>query len=682
MNICIVSPDVVGPVKNGGIGTHCYYLADFLAKSGFNVTLLFTGPLECKSHKYWKDFYSDLGIDYISLDSIKANDKFFSNDSLFLENSYYIFNYLKDKKFDFIHFQEWLANGLVTIQAKQTTSCFENTILTVTMHSSAQWQLEGMKLYSRKPILDMKLNWAERYCVQFCDVVISPSEYMFQWAKNSNWELSPRSIVLPYCFDNKGFKYKAAKFNKEHLIFFGRLETRKGLEFFVDNIDGIKGVKKISFLGKISTAGNNSADVYLSKKLKNIEYKIYDSLDSFKAIEFIKKHEGLVVIPSLMDNFPFTIIEMIEYGVPFVCSNVGGIPEQADSKVIFDITDRNSLAKLINSLDSHSFDSIKHKYNAPSSLSKWKNFHFSFIKHSSELKTNIVQSEPLVSICVPYFNYPKYIPLLLASIKKITYRNFEVIVVNDGSPQQEALDVFEIMKIQYPDFKFYSKDNGGVGDTRNYAASKATGEYIIFMDSDNVAYPNMVEDFVKAISKSNSDVVTCYFDAFNENFEECNPENVLFKYLPLGACREAGILENIYGDANFIVKKQVFDEVGGFGTERHTSWEDWEFLAKCALEGYSQRVVPKSLFGYRHTEMGFSRNTSLYDNHQRILKCYSKYYPVEIQRLFSGYVLPTFYHVSISKRIYLKFKNRIGFFFPENSKRREFLKLMIKRILK
>lgn len=674
--ICIVSPDIVGPVNNGGIGTHCYYLACILVNEGFDVSLLFTGPLQNKTHVYWEEYYQKLHIHYFHLDEIKQQVYLLNSyGGEFLYISYLTYKFLREKRFDFIHFQEWLANGLVTIQAKETTDYFDHTTLTVTMHSSTQWQQEGMMIYSSNPLYDMKLKWAEEYCVQNCDVAISPSSYMFDWAKKAKWKLADLQKVIPYCFNSITLQNSNRSVDVSHLIFFGRLETRKGLEYFVESLLKMDNITKVSFVGKISMTSEGLADKYLAQKLKNIEYKIYDKLDTFEAIDFIKKEQGLVVISSLQDNYPYTIIEMIENNITFICSNVGGIPEMVDERVTFDIKKKNALVNLLQSFKSENFFELKHKYNSKYASNKWINFH-----SINYPKKKYCEDNPLISICVPYYNYPKYLPSLLESLTHINYPNFEVIIVNDGSPQDEANYVFQQMKKSYPQYIFSEKQNSGVGDTRNDAASKASGKYLIFMDSDNLAYPNMIQDFFHAIEKSKADVVTCYFDAFEENYYGSKPEKILYKYLPIGACKEAGIMENIYGDANFIVKKEVFDQLNGFGTERETSWEDWEFLAKLSLNGYTQKVIPQSLFYYRHTAAGFSRNTNLYKNHQRILRCYNSHYPLEIQRLFSSYIIPNFYGNNCS--YITKLKQIINKTLPINSKRRGFMKTLLRGFLK
>lgn len=674
--VCIVSPDIVGPIKNGGIGTHCYYLAQVLANNGIEVSILFTGPLQNKTHEFWKEYYQNFNIKYYQLDTLKKGScRLSAND--FLNTSYFVCEFLKQHCFDFIHFQEWLANGLVTIQTKETTTIFDNSLITVNMHSSTQWQQEGMMQYSKNPVYDGKLNWAEQYCVQHCDMLLSPSEYMLTWAKQSHWQLAKKQKVIPNCYIGK----EKSQFNEKeidfsHLIFFGRLETRKGLEYFVESVLklDLNSINKISFLGKVSQTSEGTASQYINKKFnKGITYKIYSDFDTFEALEFIQKERGLVVIPSLVDNYPYTVVEMIENNLPFICSNSGGTPEMVNEQVLFDVSDENALASLLKTVKQIPFANIQHKYKANTAAQSWVNL------HDLPTKSNLINaSEPMVSICVPYYNYPKYLPLLLASIEQIDYQNYEVIIVNDGSPQKNANRIFDELQKQYKQHRFFHKENSGVGDTRNYAAAQANGKYLIFMDSDNLAYPNMIADFVYAIEKSQADCVTCYFDAFEEKFEGISPKKVLYKYLPLGGAKEAGILENVFGDANFIIKKEVFNHIKGFGTEKHTSWEDWEILAKLNLNGYMQKVIPKSLFWYRHTEAGFSRNTNPFNNHQRIIKCYQEHYQGDAHKLITAYIIPFFYDKGNNLAALNQLINKV---LPINSVRRETVKKLIKGVL-
>lgn len=679
-SVCIVTPDMVGPIKNGGIGTHCYFLAKTLAKESFDVSVLFTGPLQNGTQSFWKKYYKKLGISYFHLDDMKKVEYDFHCDE-FTKISYLAYSFLKDKDFDFIHFQDWLGNGLITLQAKETTDLFNSSVLSVTLHSPTQWQQEGMREFSPNPIHDAKLKWAEEYCVKVCDVVISPSKHMYDWAVKHDWKIHKGKYILPYCYEqassNNG---KNTSIDAKHIIFFGRLETRKGLNYFCDSILSIKNnIDKVSFVGKMATCEGKQSDIYIKDALEGfINYAIYDDFDAFEAIKYIKDSKGIVILPSLLDNYPYTVIESITNKLPFLCSSVGGIPEMVDRKIVFDINDKSSLSNLILSINDDFFTQIKHKYNLKTANQDWVNLHCAFI--SKKQKKHLTK-EPLVTICIPYFEYPKYLPILLNSISKLEYTNYEVIVANDGSKSEEAKQVFSKMKNKYTSFHFLQKENGGVGETRNFIAKKAKGDFLIFVDADNIVKPNMIKDFIFAIQKTNADCITCYFNGFDEKDDNnISPSKLLYKYLPLGQIKEVGMVENVFGDANFIVKKDVFHKLGGFNEKRKTSWEDWEFLAKLSLEGYVQKVIPKSLFFYRHTEGGFSRITNLYKNQEKISNLYCEYYPKEIQKLISNIVIPMYHQKqTIHTRKMVEIIDRL---LPPNSKRKKLIKRLLKGFIK
>ncbi len=88
------------------------------------------------------------------------------------------------------------------------------------------------------------------------------------------------------------------------------------------------------------------------------------------------------------------------------------------------------------------------------------------------------------SIIVPVYNVEKYIRKCLKSIEEQTYGNYEVIIVNDGSQDKSQKIVNEFAR-KDSRFKSYIKVNGGLSDARNYGVVKATGEYILFLDSDD-----------------------------------------------------------------------------------------------------------------------------------------------------------------------------------------------------
>ena len=227
---------------------------------------------------------------------------------------------------------------------------------------------------------------------------------------------------------------------------------------------------------------------------------------------------------------------------------------------------------------------------------------------------------PLVTVGMAHYNLGRYLPEALASLAGQTYPRLEVLAIDDGSTEERSCAVFEDMSSRYPQFRFQRQANAGIGATRNRALKEAQGSYFIPMDADNVARPDMVERLVTAM-RLHPDVaaMSCYFLAFGQT-PDLARQRYLYAYRPTGGPHVLSSLRNVYGDANAIFHTDRFRAVGGFETDRDTSCEDWEAFVKLVHAGHRVEVVPDYLFFYRHLETGFSRVTSPYRNHQRVLR--------------------------------------------------------------
>jgi glycosyltransferase involved in cell wall biosynthesis len=227
---------------------------------------------------------------------------------------------------------------------------------------------------------------------------------------------------------------------------------------------------------------------------------------------------------------------------------------------------------------------------------------------------------PLVTVAVPHYNLGDCLPDALASLAVQTYANLEVIIVDDGSTEPASLLALERMRRQYAQFRFISQKNSGIGAARNRGLWEACGEFFLPMDADNVARPDMVERFVRAMHRNpRLSAMTCYFLAFEDGAAPgCGP--YVYAHRPMGGPHVLASLNNVYGDANAIFRTEDFRAVGGYECDRETSFEDWEAFVKLANAGRGVGVVPDYLFYYRHRAAGFSRTTSDYRNHRRVLR--------------------------------------------------------------
>lgn len=113
-----------------------------------------------------------------------------------------------------------------------------------------------------------------------------------------------------------------------------------------------------------------------------------------------------------------------------------------------------------------------------------------------------------VSIIVPVYQTEAYLEKCLDSLVKQTLSELEIIVVNDGSPDQSQ-KIIDAYEAKYPQVKGYLKENGGLSDARNYGVTKAKGEYIAFVDSDDYIDEKMCAQMYEMAKQKQLDVVVC-----------------------------------------------------------------------------------------------------------------------------------------------------------------------------
>lgn len=123
---------------------------------------------------------------------------------------------------------------------------------------------------------------------------------------------------------------------------------------------------------------------------------------------------------------------------------------------------------------------------------------------------------PLISIIVPIYNVEKYIRTCIESILAQTYRNVEVIIVNDGSTDQ-SLAVISDLICSHHNVKVINQKNQGVSVARNTGIDVATGKYIIFVDPDDKIMPGFVSSLYQIADKTGADIVRGSFRDFNGN---------------------------------------------------------------------------------------------------------------------------------------------------------------------
>ena len=122
---------------------------------------------------------------------------------------------------------------------------------------------------------------------------------------------------------------------------------------------------------------------------------------------------------------------------------------------------------------------------------------------------------PLISIVVPVYNVEEYIEHCIHNILSQTYRNLEVIIVNDGSLDDSIKIAKELTKDDSR-FIYIDKENGGQSDARNVGLDCASGDYIFFCDPDDFMFEKTIENLYYASVLTNADIVVGSFCRFDE----------------------------------------------------------------------------------------------------------------------------------------------------------------------
>ncbi|MBZ0303990.1 MAG: glycosyltransferase [Anaerolineae bacterium] len=644
----IVSPDVVGPVRNGGIGTFVYHFARLLRQHDYRVCILFTGRAENPAGD-WQADYERQGIEVIH--AYRPYNEKPSPPAVghweFIHRGDVIREFLPQDA-DVIYWQDWQADGFQALRARRFSAQAHPVSVTV-LHSSSAWLREGMQRFPDDAEHDLSLDFAERYAARHSDFVVSPSRSMLDWVQEHGWTLPlpERCIVsgYPYLPDEPLPDAAPAAGEKfRRIIFFGRMETRKGFELFVETLlhlqrtrgDTLRGIEEIVLLGKEGQQGHFSGEnaaLILRHELKR-PVAVLNQMETRAAQGYLATHCGdsLVVMPSLQDNFPYAVIETsLIPGLHFICSNVGGIPEilgAADSAdYLFAPNMEPFAAALIARLECGPRGGQPGPYDWRAHNQQWLDFHEQVCTERLQRVRllPVAMQHPRIDVCVPYRNHGQFLPPLLDALDQQTTSHFNLIVVDDDSTDPEAIETFDRMAAHYQhqaNWQFvHNARREGLSQTRNFAASLGQAEYLLFVDADNLPARHMIATFGDAIERSGDDCLTCYVRAF-----EHDPARTVYQFLPLGSSAELGLFMNCFGDANFIVRRQVFEALGGFGIEsdgdRYIAGEDHAFLARLVLHGFRLDVVPDFLLDYRYRHDSLFRTTSAYANTLRALRAY------------------------------------------------------------
>jgi glycosyltransferase involved in cell wall biosynthesis/GT2 family glycosyltransferase len=647
--LCLVAGELNYLVKSGGIGTSNWLLAHLLAREGWQVHVLYCGPASRpRDLARVRRQLANAGIVLTDVDDLPPPGLL----QLPVERpwecarpSERVRHALEEldrsHRFDLVQFADWQGLGLRAIQAKRAGLAFADVGMIVKLHGPFQWTREVNSSWAGG-VEDLLLDFCERHAFEQADFQISPSRYMLDYALRSGWKARDAAEVVLNPFDEPRFRPSGrAEGWPPELVFFGRLETRKGLEVFLTALEGLDRGIPVTFLGKENVlAAGRPASSLIRQRLKGRPFRLLTNCNREQALRYLAAGNRLAVIPPLAETFCHAVAECAVNGIPFLASRVGAIPElipdaALQERLFFEPHPQDLLRclhnylgadadqrrlwqqELLEALDPEGRNrEIVEFYNR--SLRKVREARVAAVPGSNRLE------QPLVTVAVTHYNLGPFLPEALASLAAQTYPNLEVLVIDDGSTDPASVRVFDEQEGRYPQFRFLRQRNVGLCKTRNRALAEARGDFFVPFDPDNVAMPHMVACLAAGLVRNPQvSAMTTFLLIFRDSADLAR-ETFVGAYRPTGGPFILSSLLNVNGHASGIFRTRDLRAIGGYDEHPANGIEDRHTYIKLASSGYHLAVVPEHLYFYRLRDDSLAHTQNRYQSLRHIMELFGR----------------------------------------------------------
>lgn len=211
---------------------------------------------------------------------------------------------------------------------------------------------------------------------------------------------------------------------------------------------------------------------------------------------------------------------------------------------------------------------------------------------------------PKISVIIPAYNAEKTIFKAIETVRQQTFSDIELIVINDGS-KDKTLEIVQSIKEER--IKVFCYENSGLSTARNRGISKANGDYIAFLDADDLWTPDKLELQLAAFSK-NPGAGVAYSWTY---FMDVDEQGKVLSLHPSASYSFAGnvyekllVSDFIHSGSNTLILKQAIDSVGQFDPSLK-SCEDWDYWLRLSTD-WRFVVVPKHQIFYRRSPNSMS----------------------------------------------------------------------------
>lgn len=640
--VCLVTEELADVGRSGGIGAAFKEMAIFLSLNGFQVDILYHEQAGLSDDAFVgaQNNYAQHGIKLEKLNWQNYVDVEASASGV----SYAVYKRLADSKpkYDFIHFHDYKGIGFFSCAAKRHGLAFSDTQLVVQVHGPTRWTIDVNSTFFTHQD-QLVIDWLERKSLAWADLLVAPSKYIADWVNRNFFYGSEKTIsVIKNLCRSLTFRVRSPFVEGElgprercevnEIVFFGRHEARKGIAIACDALDRLSTFIerrhiKVSFLGAPGNIGGQPSAIYFVEKSKKWGFPVnfHFGLGRTEAARYLaSSRNSLLIIPSPVENSPYTVYEALLLNKPVICSSDGGgieliHPDDRESACCKMTAE--DLAIAIERVVSDGVRSARPSESIDEVEKAWLAFHTeSFRRQSSGAR---IKEPPLITVGITHFERPQKLIDAYLSILRQTYNNFEIIVVDDGSSSQETLAALKYIEdvVVRTGGRLIRRENGYLGAARNTILREARGEFVVFLDDDDIARPQMLETLVRSVTVSQADVVTC----LNVYMPETKRPNVLggddlggrVSYFPLGGPLSLATEQNVFGSATSLIRRSLLEQIGGYTELKRVGYEDYELYIRLVQSGAKIEICPEVLFFYEVGRPSMISQTDMFRNHRR-----------------------------------------------------------------
>ena len=415
---------------------------------------------------------------------------------------------------DLIEFCDYFAEGFVTVQAAHThAKWLANTVVSVRLHTTALMcaVLDG---YVPDDLASESIFDAERYALRHADALMWCGGDIYSTYERFYGDLAPGALV-PDAFtvrlpEHPGVDGGPGEGEPLRLLYLGRLERRKGVQNLLRAVSALdRDDWRLTLLGGDTTTGPLGTSMRAQLDLMAAEDSRIEFISGVprEAVRGHLQRSHVVLIPSLWECWPNVGREALMVNRPLLATPTGGLREMVQPGRSGWLTRDTSAEAIREAIEGVLDDPMavnelmasggpRAVFEEITDPQRTVDAYVELARRGPRRKARRVRRDPLVSVVVPYFKLERHVEETLRSVEAQTYRELEVIVVNDGSLRDEDAFLYDL-----PGVRVVTQVNAGLGAARNFGVRASRGVYVLPLDADDLIAPTLVERCVEALER-------------------------------------------------------------------------------------------------------------------------------------------------------------------------------------